>query len=45
MNVPALPTVNVVAFALVIAGAPFTVSVKVWSRWRRRRSLAVNVSA
>ena len=28
VNVPAVPTVNVVLFALVIAGAWFTVSVK-----------------
>ena len=40
VNVPAVPVVNVVLAALVIAGAWSTVSVKVWvasgaRRWRR----------
>ena len=30
VNEPAVPAVNVVLFALVIAGAWFTVSVKLW---------------
>ena len=30
VKVPATPTVNAVAFALVIAGGWFTVSVKLW---------------
>ena len=40
VNVPACPSVNVVALALVMAGAWLTVSVKLWvasgrRRWRR----------
>src|SRR5215472_4438532 len=31
VNVPAVPTVNVVLLALVITGAVFTVSVKAWA--------------
>ena len=45
VKVPALPTVKVVVFALVKAGAPFTVSVKVWTTGAPMPLLAVNVSA
>ena len=37
VNVPAVPTVNVVEAALVIAGAWSTVSVKLWSSGRAVR--------
>ena len=43
--VPAVFSVNVAAFALVKAGAPFTVSVKVWTAGAPTPLLAVNVSA
>ncbi len=43
VNVPALPTANVVLLALVMAGARFTVSVKLWVALGRIPLLAVMV--
>jgi hypothetical protein len=43
-KLPAVPTVNVVLVALVIAGAWFTVKVKVWLADVPTPLLAVNVS-
>jgi len=41
VNVPALPTANVVLLALVMAGAWFTVSVKFWVAFVRIPLLSV----
>ena len=43
VKIPAVPTVNVVAFPLVIAEASFTVSVKVWAGVLPTTFVAVNV--
>ena len=43
VNVPAVPTVNVALFALVIAGGEFTVSEKLWFAFGATPFCAVNV--
>ena len=43
VNVPAVPTVKVVLAALVIAGAPFTVSVKLCTAFEPIPLLAVKL--
>jgi hypothetical protein len=43
LNVPAVPTVNVTLFALVIDGAEFTVNVKFWLAFGATPFCAVSV--